>query len=213
MAIEIRPVTNDTEHAAALKTIEALWNAEDAVSKTELDALVTLVDAYEQKIWPAEDALDPVHLLRHAMSEDVGHTRAELVELLGSASRVSEILGRKRALTLDMIRTISAAWGIPVALLSTPYELAKEVSAVAIRPSREHTSAHPSSMTIKGVGRADASVEQSPKSGKRVVFEHYPEAEPRVAVKKAVLLEKRRRKLPVDPASKKRSPASASKKA
>jgi HTH-type transcriptional regulator/antitoxin HigA len=66
--------------------------------------------------------MDPVELLNFAIDE-LGHTQAELGELLGSRSRASEILNRKRALTLGMIRTINAAWKLPVELLIKPYEL------------------------------------------------------------------------------------------
>ena len=65
------------------------------------------------------DASDPIDLLRFAIS-DLGHTQAELAALLGSRSRASEVLNRRRALTVEMIRTISEAWKIPTDLLVKP---------------------------------------------------------------------------------------------
>jgi HTH-type transcriptional regulator/antitoxin HigA len=119
--ILIRPITNDADHAAAVAQLTTLWG--NANVEAEIDALVTLIDAYEARQWPMSDTLDPVDMIKHAMTDDVGHTRAELVALLGSPSRVSEILARKRPLTLDMIRVISREWGIPVELLTAPYAL------------------------------------------------------------------------------------------
>ncbi len=121
--MEIHPIRNDDDHAAALAEIEKLWGAA-AGSETgdKLDILATLVDRYEDTGWPAGGDVDPVELLNFALDE-LGHTQAELGELLGSRSRASEILNRKRALTLDMIRTINAAWKLPVELLIKPYKL------------------------------------------------------------------------------------------
>ena len=122
--MEIRPITNDGEHEDAVRKIdEVLQSCLKSASSSEVDAMLTLVEAYERKRWPQDGSLDPVDLLKYSMTE-VGRTRSELVEIVGSASRVSEILGRKRALTLEMIRAISDAWGIPLKLLSRPYHLA-----------------------------------------------------------------------------------------
>jgi HTH-type transcriptional regulator / antitoxin HigA len=78
-----------------------------------------LVEKYEEGRWPAIDASDPIDLLHFAISE-FGHTQAELADLLGSRSRASEVLNRRRALTVEMIRTISDAWKIPADLLVRP---------------------------------------------------------------------------------------------
>ena len=121
----IRPIVSEAHHAAAIDQLTELWGKEDDEAKATIDALLTLIDAYEARTWPISDTLDPIDMIKHAMSDDVGHTRAELVDLLGSPSRVSEILSRTRALTLDMIRKISDGWGIPVSLLTKPYELTK----------------------------------------------------------------------------------------
>jgi HTH-type transcriptional regulator/antitoxin HigA len=89
----------------------------------KLEVLVTLVELYEAKRWPVEtESLDPIDVLRYSI-EEFGHTQAELGELLGSRSRASEILSRRRALTVDMIRKISDAWKIPADLLVRPYHI------------------------------------------------------------------------------------------
>jgi HTH-type transcriptional regulator / antitoxin HigA len=86
--------------------------------------LVALVELYEAKRWPVEtdERFDPIDVLRYAI-EELGHTQAELAELLGSRARASEILSRRRALTVEMIHKISEAWKIPADLLVRPYNI------------------------------------------------------------------------------------------
>lgn len=118
--MEIRPIKNDADHAAALAEIASLWNAAaNSEDEDKLDILSTLVEKYEESRWPVDEDIDPIDLLRFAIS-DLGHTQAELAELLGSRSRASEVLNRRRALTVEMIRTISEAWKIPADLLVKP---------------------------------------------------------------------------------------------
>ena len=123
--MEIRPIRTDEDHRAALAEIESLWGAEDGTEAGDkLDVLVMLVEAYETKRWPPEpdSNFDPIDVLRFAIDE-WGHTQVELAELLGSRSRASEILARKRALTVEMIRAIGEAWKIPADLLVRPYKV------------------------------------------------------------------------------------------
>ena len=88
----------------------------------KLDVLTTLVEAYERQAYPVPEA-DPVEVLHYAIAE-MGRSQKELAEVLGSASRASEVLSRKRALTVDMIHSIAAAWNLPVAALAKPYSVA-----------------------------------------------------------------------------------------
>jgi HTH-type transcriptional regulator/antitoxin HigA len=120
--VEVNPIHNDADHKAAVAEIERLWGAAEGTPEGDkLDILLTLVDAYEEKRWPIE-AADPVEALTYAI-EEMGHTQNELANLLGSRSRASEILSRKRALTVEMIHKISSAWHIPAAVLIRPYEI------------------------------------------------------------------------------------------
>ena len=123
--MEIHPIRNDDDHRMALSEIERLWNApEGSEEEAKLDILVTLVEKYEESRWPIEGAdFDPVDVLHYAI-EEMGHTQSELAELLESRSRASEILGRHRPLTIEMIRLISEAWKIPVELLIRRYRIA-----------------------------------------------------------------------------------------
>jgi len=123
--MDIRPIRTDEDHRAALAEIEACWGAAEGTEEGDkLEVLVALVELYEANRWPVEAGLsfDPIDVLRYAV-EELGHTQAELAELLGSRSRASEILSRRRALTVDMIHKISEAWKIPADLLVRPYQL------------------------------------------------------------------------------------------
>lgn len=119
--MDIRPVRTDAEHEAALREIEALWGAaEGSVEGDRLDVIATLVEAYEDQRWPL-DEIDPVEAIEAAMAYE-GRTRADLGRLIG-ASRATEVLQRKRALTLPMIRKIASKWHVPERLLVKDYEL------------------------------------------------------------------------------------------
>lgn len=121
--MDIRPIRTNRDHHAALAEIEALWGAPEGTEEGDrLDVLIALVEIYEAKRWPIEieGNFDPIDVLQYAI-EELGHTQAELAELLRSRSRASEILGRRRALTVEMIHTISDAWKIPAELLVRPY--------------------------------------------------------------------------------------------
>ncbi|MDO8358428.1 MAG: transcriptional regulator [Devosia sp.] len=120
--MEIRPIINDDDHQAALKEIDRLWGAEPGTPDgAALDALATLVQAYEDKRWPMPK-LDPVETIVASMEWN-DRTQADLARLLGSRSRASEILNRKRALTVEMIHKLQSEWGIPAELLIRPYKL------------------------------------------------------------------------------------------
>ncbi|KRQ92690.1 helix-turn-helix domain-containing protein [Bradyrhizobium valentinum] len=122
--MEIRPIRNDEDHAAAVREIEKLWGAAIGTEEGDkLDILATLVEKYEEARWPGVDASDPIDLLNYAI-EELGHTQAELAELLGSRSRASELLNRRRSLTVEMIHKISGAWKIPADLLVRPSRVA-----------------------------------------------------------------------------------------
>jgi HTH-type transcriptional regulator/antitoxin HigA len=112
----IEPVVDQQSHLRALRRIEELWNAEPgSPEEQELDALATLVDAYERKNLPILP-LDPIAAIR-TRCEQLGWTRKDLEPLIGTRARVSEVLGGKRALTLPMIRKFHAVMHIPAEVL------------------------------------------------------------------------------------------------
>jgi HTH-type transcriptional regulator/antitoxin HigA len=121
--MEIRPIRTDQDHRDALAEIDACWGAAEGTEEGDrLDVLLALVEIYEAKRWPIDidERFDPVDVLNYAI-EELGHTQPELADLLHSRSRASEILSRRRALTVDMIHKISEAWRIPADLLVRPY--------------------------------------------------------------------------------------------
>jgi HTH-type transcriptional regulator/antitoxin HigA len=146
--MDIRPIRNDDDHSAALKKIERYWNA--AVGSAEadaLDVLVTLVDAYENEHWPIE-AADPVETLQAHMAAS-GRTQADLAKVIGSRPRASEVMARKRPLTINMIRGLVSNWHLPAELLISSYKLRKPRSAAQsekpavrkhVRKARRHRS-------------------------------------------------------------------------
>ncbi|NEW87803.1 helix-turn-helix domain-containing protein [Rhodopseudomonas sp. WA056] len=127
--MDLRPIRTDEDHRAALAAIEASWGAPEGSDEGDkLDVLLALVELYEAKRWPiaiAEDQ-DPIDVLQYAIDE-LGHTQTELAQLLGSRSRASEVLSRRRALTVEMIRKIAEAWKIPADLLVRPYKTERAV--------------------------------------------------------------------------------------
>jgi antitoxin component HigA of HigAB toxin-antitoxin module len=123
--MDIRPLRNDKDHRGALAEIERLWGAPiGSAEGDKLEVLVTLVETYEERRWPLKSRrrFDPVDVLQYAIDE-LGHSQAELAAILGSRSRASEILGRRRLLTLEMIQKITARWKIPADLLVQPYRI------------------------------------------------------------------------------------------
>ncbi len=122
--MDIHPIRSEADYEAAVAEIERLWDAEPGSDDGDkLDILATLVERYENQRWPADLAqIDPIDVLNYLIEEG-GHTQAELAELLGSRSRASEILNRKRALTVEMIHKLYTEWKVPAELLITPYRL------------------------------------------------------------------------------------------
>jgi HTH-type transcriptional regulator/antitoxin HigA len=122
--MNIRPIRNAKDHAVAVRTIEKLWGAPAGTPKGDmLDVLATLVDAYESKQF-AMERLDPIETIKAHM-DMAGYSQADLAELLGSRSRASEILKRRRALNVQHVHKIAEAWKIPAELLIQPYEIEK----------------------------------------------------------------------------------------
>jgi len=118
--MQIRPIRTKADHRAALKEVERLWNANPGTPDGDrVDVLVTLIEAYEGKHFPIP-APDPIAAINF-MLEQKGMTRRDLEPAIGSRGRVSEILNRKRPLTLPMVRALSALLDIPADVLVRDY--------------------------------------------------------------------------------------------
>jgi len=114
--MEIKPIKTAADHRAALREIDQLWNAQpDTPEGDRLDMLITLVDAWEDKHEPIGPP-DPIEAIKLRMEEQ-DLTRKDMETYLGSRQRVSDILNRKRPLSLTMIRKLSRGLGIPAEVL------------------------------------------------------------------------------------------------
>jgi HTH-type transcriptional regulator/antitoxin HigA len=113
----IYPIRNEADHARALRRIEALMDCDSLTTEQghELDALVTLVEAYEEKYFAIREA-SPIAVIEFMMDQN-GLTRKDLEPMIGSRARVSEVLSGKRPLTLAMIRALSTGLRLPADLL------------------------------------------------------------------------------------------------
>lgn len=114
--MEIRPIKTEEDYNTAIARIEELWGAKkDTVKGDEFDLLVTLVESYELKHFPIAPP-DPIDAIKFRM-EQMGMTKADMVKYLGSQSRVSEILNRRRSLSLKMIKSLYKDLKIPADIL------------------------------------------------------------------------------------------------
>lgn len=126
--VEVAPIRSERDYEAALEAVEALMGARGGTPEGDrLDVLVTLVQAYEARHHPVE-APDPIALLEFVM-EQQGLDRADLQPLLGGRGRVSEVMARKRPLSLRMIRRLQSELGLPAEILVKPYPLRKPKAA------------------------------------------------------------------------------------
>ncbi len=119
--MEIRPIRTQAAYQEALREIESLFDAaENTPEYDRLDILSILVEAYEKTHFPIE-LPDPIEAIQYYMDAR-GWSRRDLETCLGSRARVSEILSRKRTLTLEMIRKLNQELRIPAEILIQPYE-------------------------------------------------------------------------------------------
>jgi HTH-type transcriptional regulator/antitoxin HigA len=113
----IRPIHAEADHEAALARVEALWDAQPGTPEhDELEVLGILVAAYEESRWPISPP-DPVEAIEFHMEQN-GFRQKDFAAVIGSESRASEVLNRRRALTVQMIKAIHATWSIPLESLS-----------------------------------------------------------------------------------------------
>jgi HTH-type transcriptional regulator / antitoxin HigA len=119
-----RPIRTETEYKAALVEIEKFFDDEPKKGTAEadrFDLLALLIEAYEEQHHPIGPP-HPVEMIRHRM-RTAGYTQADLADLLGSRGRASEVLQKKRRLTLPMIWKLSREWKLPAETLIAPYAL------------------------------------------------------------------------------------------
>ena len=122
--MNISPIKTKQDHTNALNRIEALWEAEPNTPEgDEFEVLATLIHVYENEHFPIE-APTPIEAIKFRM-EQQGLEDADLVPMLGQRSKVSEVLNKKRKLSITMIRKLNEMLKIPLDSLIKDYELAK----------------------------------------------------------------------------------------
>jgi HTH-type transcriptional regulator/antitoxin HigA len=122
--MEVRPLRSEADYDTALKAIEAFFETEpqpDSPEADRFDLLALVIADYERKHWAIE-APDAPDLLR-AQMEQKGLRQADLAELLGSKARASEVLNRRRHLTIEQAWKLHTEWRLPADALIRPYQL------------------------------------------------------------------------------------------
>ena len=118
--MNIAPIRNETDYQNALQRLEIIFDAKRGTENgDELEILSILIDKYENENFPIEMP-DPIEAIKFRM-EQLGYTNSDLANIIGLKSRASEILNKKRKLTLDMIRAIHERMNIPTDVLIQHY--------------------------------------------------------------------------------------------
>ncbi|MFB9948928.1 type II toxin-antitoxin system HigA family antitoxin [Rhizobium puerariae] len=124
MATDLKPIRTEADYDAALAEVERLWGAKGGTPDGDrLDVLATLIEVYEAKHYPM-DPPDPIEAIKFRM-EQQGLSRKDLEPIFGTRNRTSEILNRRRGLSIEMIRQLHDRLGISADVLIRPSRLEK----------------------------------------------------------------------------------------
>jgi len=116
----IKPIKTKKDYQAAMNRLEVIFDAKTGTQEgDELEVLGILIDKYEQENYPIGYP-DPIEAIKFRM-EQLGYSQSDLAKVVGLKSRASEILSKKRKLTLEMIRQLHQALGIPTDVLIQSY--------------------------------------------------------------------------------------------
>jgi len=118
----IKPIKNEKDYQEALERVELIFDAAlDSPEADEAEILTMLIDNYEQEFYPIE-APDPIEAIKIRM-EEMNLKSKDLVGIIGAKSKVSEVLNKKRKLSVDMIRKLSESLRLSAAILIKDYKL------------------------------------------------------------------------------------------
>lgn len=121
--MEIKPIKSESDYQNALKRLDEIFDASiGSLESDEADILALLIDDYENKHFPL-DGPDPIEAIKIRM-EELSLKQTDLAEAMGGANRVSEILNRKRKLTLEMVRNLTGKLNLSAEILVQDYDLA-----------------------------------------------------------------------------------------
>ena len=119
MTNELKPIRSKADYRIALAEVERLWGAKSGTPEGDrLDVLATLIEAYEDEHYPM-DPPDPIEAIKFRM-EQQGLTRKDLEGILGTRTRIAEVLNRRRGLSINMIRRLHDKLGISAEVLIRP---------------------------------------------------------------------------------------------
>lgn len=122
--MEIKPIKSEQDYEEALKRLEVIFDADPNTTEgDEADLLSMIIDNYENQYYPIE-APDPIEAIKIRM-EEMNLKQQDLVGIIGGKSRVSEILNKKKRLTVDMIRELEKILHISASVLVNKYQLSK----------------------------------------------------------------------------------------
>ena len=118
--MEIKPIKTEQDYNQALKRLEIIFDAEKGSKEgDELEVLVILIEKYEDDYFPI-DLPDPIEAIKFRMDQ-MDYSQNDLAKVIGLKSRASEILNKKRKLSLEMIRNLHAVMNIPTEVLIQSY--------------------------------------------------------------------------------------------
>lgn len=136
--MEISPIKTESDYAAAMHRIEAVWGAAPGTPQgDELEILVTLAEAYERQHYPI-DLPDPVEAIKFRLEQEGKDYRA-LIGIIGQRTRVYEVMRRARPLSLNMIRKLHSQLEIPAEVLIQPTRKPARRTPRASRPASTRT--------------------------------------------------------------------------
>lgn len=127
MTVDLKPIRSEADYEVAIAEVERLWGAKSGTPEGDrLDILATLVDVYEARQYPI-DPPDPIEAIKFRM-EQLGLSRKDLEPMIGTRTRVAEVMNRRRSLSIGMIRRLHDGLGI--------------AADVLIRPTRDDSTEH-----------------------------------------------------------------------
>ena len=122
--MNIKPIKTETDYRNALKRLNEIFDAETGtIESDEADIIGLMIDEYEKKNYPI-DSPDPIEAIKIRM-EEMNLKQSDLVDVIGGKSRVSEVLNRKRKLTVEMIRNLTKRLNISSDILINEYKLVR----------------------------------------------------------------------------------------
>jgi HTH-type transcriptional regulator/antitoxin HigA len=147
MAMNIKLIKTEEDYQIALKRLEVIFDAQSGIIESdEADILGLMIDEYEKKHYPIE-APDPIEAIKIRM-EELNLKQVDLADTIGGKNRVSEIMNRKRKLTVEMIRNLTGRLNLSPGLLIHDYKLTGQKRALTSRKVARHAMTNKKSLNI-----------------------------------------------------------------